>query len=73
MVIIIIIIVSLICAAKDQALRTKYYSSTILEGSKSPMYRVCGSTFETIHHIVAGCLVWIQKMCWQVFSLESLS
>jgi len=50
--------VSLICAALDQTLITKYYSSTILGGSNSPMCCVCGSAFETIPHIVTSCSVW---------------
>jgi len=49
---------SLICAAQDQSLKTKYYSSTILGGSNGPTCRVCGSALETIPHIVAGCSFW---------------
>jgi len=45
---------SLIFAAQDQALNTKYYNSHILGGSDSSR-RLCGSENETVAHIVSGC------------------
>jgi len=45
---------SLILAAQDQALNTKYYNASILGGSDL-LCRLCGSDLETVAHIVSGC------------------
>ena len=44
-----------IIAAQDQALKTNYYRSNILNGGTDLMCRICGHYQETIDHIVAGC------------------
>ena len=42
-------------AAQDQAIKTNYYRSNILNDGTDPMCRICGQLQETIDHIVAGC------------------
>ena len=44
-----------IIAAQDQAIKTNYYRSNILNDGTDPMCRICGQFQETIDHIVAGC------------------
>ena len=45
---------SLVFAAQDQALNTNYYSNRILGGPNATC-RLCGSSNETVAHIVSGC------------------
>ena len=44
-----------IIAAQDQAIKTNYYRSNIINNSTDAMCRICGQFQETIDHIVAGC------------------
>ena len=46
---------SLICAAQEQALATKYICSKIWRKQCDTKCRLCGEQYETIHHIVSGC------------------
>ena len=45
---------SLILAAQDQALNTKYFNTSTLGGS-DPLCRLCCTNNETVAHIVSGC------------------
>ena len=47
-----------IIAAQDQAIKTNYYRSNILNDGTDPICRICGQLQETIDHIVAGALSW---------------
>ena len=46
---------SLICAAQEQALATKYISAKIWKNGNDKKCRLCGEHDETVHHIVSGC------------------
>ena len=46
---------SLLCAAQEQALATKYICSRIWKNNCDTKCRLCGEQSETIHHIVSGC------------------
>ena len=46
---------SLLCAAQEQALSTKYVRSKIWKQKIDTKYRLCGEQDETVHHIVSGC------------------
>ena len=46
---------SLICAAQEQALNTRYIQRKLWGGSCSQMCRLCKEKPETIAHIVSGC------------------
>lgn len=46
---------SLLCAAQEQALATKYLSSKIWKQGTDVKCCLCGEQNETIHHIVSGC------------------
>ena len=46
---------SLICAAQEQALATKYVSTKIWHTGNNTKCRLCGKNSETVHHIVSGC------------------
>ena len=46
---------SLICAAQEQALATKYTRSKIWKQGNDTKCRLCGEHNETVHHIVSGC------------------
>ena len=46
---------SLITAAQDQAIRTKWYESNILKTTSDETCRRCGEFRETVEHIVSGC------------------
>lgn len=46
---------SLICAAQEQTLKTKYIQNKIWKMDCSPMCRLCKEEPETISHIVLGC------------------
>ena len=46
---------SLLCAAQEQALATKYISSKIWQRGTDTKCRLCKTENETIHHIVSGC------------------
>ena len=46
---------SLICAAQEQALHTKYMRSKIWGCNSDSKCRLCGEQNETVHHIVSGC------------------
>ena len=49
---------SLILAAQDQVLNTKYYNASILGGS-DPACRLCGSEIETVAQLSQGALLWL--------------
>ena len=44
-----------IIAAQDQAIKTNYYRSKILNAGTDRMCRICGQFQENIDHIEAGC------------------
>ena len=46
---------SLICAAQEQALKTRYIQKKIWGSKCSPMCRLCKEKPETVAHIVSGC------------------
>ena len=46
---------SLICAAQEQTLATKYVRTKIWKTSSDANCRLCKESPETIHHIVSGC------------------
>ena len=46
---------SLLCAAQEQALATKYVRSKIWKKGKDVNCRLCGEQNETVSHIVSGC------------------
>ena len=46
---------SLLCAAQEQALATKYMTSKIWGTGKCTKCRLCKEQNETVHHIVSGC------------------
>ena len=46
---------SLICAAQEQALATRYTRQKIWKTGGSPKCRLCMEQNETVHHIVSGC------------------
>ena len=48
---------SLIMAAQDQTLNTRYHQRKILKKQIDGKCRVCGKTQETVSHITAGCTV----------------
>ena len=50
---------SLILAAQDQALNTKYFNASILGGS-DPLCNLCGTNNETVAHIVSGCSTLVE-------------
>ena len=51
---------SLLCAAQEQALATKYVCSKIWKQGTDVKCRLCGEQYETIHHIVSGCKMLAQ-------------
>jgi hypothetical protein len=46
---------SLLCAAQEQALATKYMKSKIWGTGEDTKCRLCKEQNETVHHIVSGC------------------
>ena len=46
---------SLVCAAQEQTLATKYMTSKIWANGHDTKCRLCKEHHETVHHIVAGC------------------
>ena len=52
---------SLLCAAQEQALRTKYVKHNIDKSTESPLCRMCEEKGETVHHIVSECKKMAQK------------
>ena len=46
---------SLLCAAQEQALHTKYMTSKIWGCGNDTKCRLCREQNETVHHIVSGC------------------
>ena len=52
---------ALICAARDQALRTNYVKHDIDKTLESPLCRLCGEKGETINHIVSECKMLAQR------------
>ena len=46
---------SLICAAQEQALATKYMTTKIWQRGTDTKCRLCKCENETVHHIVSGC------------------
>ena len=46
---------SLLCAAQEQALATKYVRSKIWKKGNDVKCRLCGEQIETVNHIVSGC------------------
>ena len=51
---------SLLCAAQEQALNTKYLQTKIWGTGKSCMCRLCKVKNETVHHIISGCKMLAQ-------------
>ncbi|KAL1448297.1 hypothetical protein WDU94_009865 [Cyamophila willieti] len=52
---------SLLTAAQDQALNTKYHAAKILKVSSDSKCRICKNFDETVHHIMSGCPKLAQK------------
>ena len=52
---------SLLRAAQDQALRTKYVKHHIDNAAESPLCRLCGEKGETFSHIVSECNMLAQR------------
>ena len=52
---------ALICAAQEQALRTKYVKYNIDHTGDSPLCRLCGAAGETVTHIISACTILVQK------------
>ena len=46
---------SLICAAQEQALNTRYIQKMVWKKKCSPLCRLCKEKSETVAHIVSGC------------------
>ena len=46
---------SLITAAQDQALRTKWFEANILKTTSDPLCRRCNKYSENVQHIISGC------------------
>ena len=51
----------MLCAAQEQAIRTKYVKHHIDKTSESPLCRLCGKKCESVQHLVSGCEKWAQK------------
>ena len=52
---------ALLCAAHEQALRTKYIKHDIDKSIESPLCRLCEENGETVSHIVSECKKLAQK------------
>lgn len=50
-----------VCAAQEQALRTRFFRATIQKEAIDPMCRVCGKEVESVGHLASGCSVLAQK------------
>ena len=46
---------SLLCAAQEQVLATKYIRAKIWKKGNDVKCRLCGEQDETVHHIISGC------------------
>ena len=44
-----------VCAAQENALRTRYYCASFLKEECKPECRMCGEHPETVMHLVSGC------------------
>ena len=51
----------MLCAAQEQAIRTKYMKYHIDKTGESPMCRMCGKKGESVQHITSGCEKLAQK------------
>ena len=45
----------LLCAAQEQAIRTKYVKHHSDKTSETPLCRLCGEKGESVQHLVSGC------------------
>ena len=45
---------SLLCAAQEQAVSTRYMMNKIWRSGNDPKCRLCGEQYETMHHIISG-------------------
>ena len=45
----------LLCAAQEQAIRTKYVKHHNDKTSEPPLCRLCGEKGESVQHLVSGC------------------
>ena len=52
---------ALLCAAQEQAIRTKYIKYHIDNTSDTPMCRLCRKKGESVQHITSGCEKLVQK------------
>lgn len=52
---------SLLMAAQEQSLRTRYIKYAIDKANIDPKCRWCGSTNETVQHLIAGCSVLVNS------------
>ena len=57
---------SIIVAAQDQALRTRYFRNAVYRENVESICRVCGAADETVAHIVSECSKLAQKEYKQV-------
>lgn len=51
---------SMIFAAQDKALNTKYHQKNILKQTEDSIFRVCNQAEEHISHMVEGCITFAQ-------------
>ena len=52
---------ALLCAAQEQAIKTKYMKFHIDKTNESPLCSLCGEKDEDVQHITSGCEKLAQK------------
>ena len=51
---------ALLCAGREQAIRTSYVNHHSDKSSESPLCRLCRRKGESVQHLVSGCENWLK-------------